>query len=699
MQNLSLENVLKECKKSADIGYSIADDQLQQLNHSLRDAEVNIKGAALELRSSPCYIAEATSTLMEQLDAIGYSFANLTSSVVEDLENLRQRQDPFSIALFGRTMTGKSTLSEILRQGDGSTIGKGKPRTTREPTDYYWNGLKITDLPGIGAVGGEEDNMIALEAAKNADLVLFLIKSIGMQLAEAEFFSKIVNFGKPIICINNVRASIKFDDIEQGIVDIEESFDPVKLQQAKMQFCNFAKNFNQDWSIIPFVFVHLKSAFMAQNKSYPEYKNRLLEASRINKLTSRIITEVWKKGNFYCIKTFLDCISTPLREDMDLLLQQGMENSDQGRIVINKQKQLRVWGNTREAVYEQKIHSFVNSKKDLLKEEVSAFAEDYCSDENADDEWKKLVASKKIEQECERLLESIDNECREKVSDIAREIQAELRFLLSPFSNSNLNMHRIVDFKRQWDWGCTIATTVLAGGGIAAEIMGAAAAAKFFGMAGVAISLVGLAVSLTLKTYGKKEADARRKMSRELNDWIDKTCDSLEKQLNTAFHDILSERIQKPAKELDRLCSTIFFLADTQKNLAWELDDHLLELNKRLVVEALHTLGIYNYDDSIVAVGRVPKAIILIIRKDAIIPVPVKNELKNLFTENIRYVSETPNTRLLLSKILGNTINYHDISIEEKAKTAHICTSKVSSELHSNFQLAQQLTKLVISER
>ena len=699
MQQLSLENVLKECTKSADKGYSIANNQLKQLRNNLRDAEIKIRDTSFELKSSPYYVAEATSTLTEQLDTIGYSFANLTSSVVEDLENLRQRQDPFSIALFGRTMTGKSTLSEILRQGDGSTIGKGKPRTTREPTDYYWNGLKITDLPGIGAVGGEEDNNLALEAAKSADLVLFLIKSVGMQLAEAEFFSKVVNFGKPIICINNVRASIKFEDIEQGIIDIEESYDPVKLQQTKNQFCSFAKNFGQDWSNIPFVFVHLKSAYMAQNKLHPEYKDRLLEVSRINELTSRIIMEVWKKGNFYCIKTFLDCISTPLRGDMELLLQQGTENSEQGRIVINKQKQLRIWGNTKEDVFERKIKLFVKSKNGLLKQEVSTFAEDYCSNENADGEWKKLVASKTIEQECERLLESIDNECREKVSDIAREIEAELRFLLPSFSNSNLNMHRIVDFKRKWDWGCTIATTVLAGGGIVAEVLGAAAVAKYFGLAGLAIGLVGAAVSYKLKSYGKKEADARSKMSRELNDWIDETCDSLEKQLDIAFHDILSERIEKPAKELDRLCSTIFLLADTQKKLAWELADNLLELNKKLVVEALHTLGVFDYDDSFVAVGRVPGTILLVIRKDVIIPAYVKSELKKLLRENIRYVPETPNTRLLLSKILGNAVNYHDISIEGKTQTAHVHINQISPELRFNFQLAQQLTKLVISER
>lgn len=97
---------------------------------------------------------------------------------------------------------------EVLTEGDGNTIGKGAQRTTRDVRIYPWNGLEVTDVPGIGAFEGEEDEQIAFEAAKRADLILFLITDDAPQAAEADCFSRIINMGKPIICIVNVKASI-----------------------------------------------------------------------------------------------------------------------------------------------------------------------------------------------------------------------------------------------------------------------------------------------------------------------------------------------------------------------------------------------------------------------------------------------------------------------------------------------------------
>ena len=136
------------------------------------------------------------------------SLSNLSFVFREDLQNLHDNLSKFSITLFGRTMAGKSTLMEILTEGDGTSIGKGAQRTTRDVRKYNWNGMEITDVPGIGAFEGEEDENIAFEAAKMADLILFLITDDAPQIAEAECFSKIVNLGKPIICIINVKAAI-----------------------------------------------------------------------------------------------------------------------------------------------------------------------------------------------------------------------------------------------------------------------------------------------------------------------------------------------------------------------------------------------------------------------------------------------------------------------------------------------------------
>ena len=90
-------------------------------------------------------------------DQLSRAVANMSEAhrtALQEMEDNRQRLGAFSITLFGRTMTGKSTLMEILTGGDGSTIGKGAQRATRDTREYEWNGLKILDVPGVAAFGG-----------------------------------------------------------------------------------------------------------------------------------------------------------------------------------------------------------------------------------------------------------------------------------------------------------------------------------------------------------------------------------------------------------------------------------------------------------------------------------------------------------------------------------------------------------------
>lgn len=165
-----LSTVLDECKKSAKAGYKIASGQEKNLNKVLSVAKEKVRSALYDFSNSPCYSPEATSLLEGQLSDIEQAFLNLSFAFQEDLENLRSNMSKFSITLFGRTMAGKSTLMEILTEGNGETIGKGAQRTTRDIRKYTWNELEITDVPGIGAFEGEDDEQIAFEAAKTVPL-------------------------------------------------------------------------------------------------------------------------------------------------------------------------------------------------------------------------------------------------------------------------------------------------------------------------------------------------------------------------------------------------------------------------------------------------------------------------------------------------------------------------------------------------
>ena len=93
-------------------------------------------------------------------------------------ESNRQRMGTFNITLIGRTMSGKSTLMEILANGEGKSIGKGAQRTTQDVREYHWNGMKVTAVPGVAAFGRNVDEDVAYGAANQADLTLFLITPV-----------------------------------------------------------------------------------------------------------------------------------------------------------------------------------------------------------------------------------------------------------------------------------------------------------------------------------------------------------------------------------------------------------------------------------------------------------------------------------------------------------------------------------------
>ena len=202
--------------------------------------------------------------LESQLAEIDGAVNDLRLTFTEDLETLKGDLEKFSITLFGRTMAGKSTLMEVLTEGDGSAIGMGAQRTTRDIRRYVWNGLAVTDVPGIGAFEGEEDTRLAFDAAKTADLIVFLLTDDAPQAVEAECFSQVKDLGKPVIVIMNVKVSIDAGKSRKLIErDMKRAFDYDRIEDIRKQFCKFADMYGQNWDSVPFVSVHLKSAYEA----------------------------------------------------------------------------------------------------------------------------------------------------------------------------------------------------------------------------------------------------------------------------------------------------------------------------------------------------------------------------------------------------------------------------------------------------
>ena len=173
-ESTDLQSVLAQSKKAAENGYKQAAMYLLDVEDSIEEADRIIRDCKNEMVNYHITDVELINNIQDQLMRIRNEFYSEFRNTERDLDVKRQQLDSFSITLFGRTMAGKSTLMEILTHGSGASIGKGGQRTTRDVRSYSWKGMAVTDVPGIDAFEGADDDEIAEKAVNYADLVLFL---------------------------------------------------------------------------------------------------------------------------------------------------------------------------------------------------------------------------------------------------------------------------------------------------------------------------------------------------------------------------------------------------------------------------------------------------------------------------------------------------------------------------------------------
>ncbi|MFN5818801.1 MAG: Era-like GTP-binding protein, partial [Pseudanabaena sp.] len=144
--------------------------------------------------------------------------SELSSREIEEIAFLQEKLDKFSIsiAVFGMVSKGKTSLLNALfgqKLGEtGAIHGVTKGTSIYEwkipmdsPTDgetHHKLELQLIDTQGLDEVGGEIGGANALEAAKRADLILFVIAG-DMTRLEQEAIAQLQNFYKPILLVFN----------------------------------------------------------------------------------------------------------------------------------------------------------------------------------------------------------------------------------------------------------------------------------------------------------------------------------------------------------------------------------------------------------------------------------------------------------------------------------------------------------------
>lgn len=699
--SVDLADILSSCTEYATRGYQMAKKDLKSMRTVLEKAKDQVRQCSASLDKSKLDVDTIQASLKEQLKAISDSFDDLSNELQNDLVDKADRLSLFSVTLFGRTMAGKSTLMEVLCKGDGESIGKGMQRTTRDVRSYRWNGLEITDVPGIAAFDGEEDEQVAFAAARQADLILFLITDDSPQAAEAECLAEIRNLGKPIMGIMNVKVGIDPSVMKLSLRDLNAAFDLNRLNGIRRQFLAFASSYGQDWHDIFFIFTHLKSAFLSQQAEYSSYANELWRQSRFSKVEQAIIREVRTRGQFLRIKTFIDAVAKPSVDVFNMLVEQSMENSEGGRTIISKYKKLKEWRQKYIDDCNNRIDGFCDRLRSKLISLIPNFVEEHYSDSRAGKSWEKLVRDQSIENQCKKLFSSLADECDHELQEIAREIENEMSFSALNFSASrSIRMDLLIDGRRIARWGLSLGGGILTIGGLITGTL-----AGPVGWIAAALGVAAIFVPNLFEDHGKTVAEAKQKLTRILMADVEKIVKPVETQLKKALQqDLIDNCVTKAEHNISSAVDTVFSLSQTQRELAGHLNLQLKEINRGLIVEALQHIeatGIeYHFDD----IARLPGEYILIeVDASKSIPSDIVKKLEDILQERILFVrhQEGDSPKTLIGRILRQSksdLDWSKISVEEKPRLVHVPIDELSPYGIKLKALAQQLTDYLITE-
>lgn len=436
--NNDIEEALHECQAYAQKGYDIANNTWNTIHQALLAEERKVK--KVDKQQGRIFRLADEELIKKKKQGLA-SFMEMDKELKQDLSYLQKQQKEFSVLVFGRTMVGKSTLMEIMTHGSGASIGNGSQRTTLDVRDYHWKGMKITDVPGIASFDGREDDRLALEAAKGADLILFLISDDGVQQEEAKNLAELRRLGKPVLGIINVKL---------GITEQVRSLDMKRLRNKMAererieticnQFRQFAGNFQQDWGDLTFVSVHLKAAYLGQDKN-PE----LWEVSNFTGVESYILSKVQQDGCFLRNKTFLDRVIIPLQGRMEMLYENSGSSLTEAFEYQKKCQELTEWKKIFVEDSQEKFNNLCTRVKNKLTNGINEFAEHNYENGDAGEDWKEYLQKElQLEADCMSFLQERANKCTRKRRKLMDSLRTELNFAGVNAEFDDISMNSIV---------------------------------------------------------------------------------------------------------------------------------------------------------------------------------------------------------------------------------------------------------------
>ena len=703
-QDSQLAKAIEECKKVAASSSKEAKENVAFIKDSIEKANKEIVSCIKDISKQKIRDEEILISLKKQLTTIKTTFVSEYDEVEQLVDKKIKEANKFNITLFGRTKVGKSTLMEILTNGNGSSIGKGGQRTTLNVRQYKWKGLTITDIPGIDAFQGDTDDRLAFEAAKSADIVVFMISDGQPEATEADWLVRLKREDKPIVCLCNAKYTLEDElDMEMFLDNPDEILKDSRIKEIIEQFNNFVKEQLPNEHIDIYV-TQLQARYLANKKEYAQKRQALLKASRFYIVEKEIQKVVIRNGISFRRKCFFSIIDSPLYSQALALFE--ISNMAYHKFLIAQEKMSEFCNWQREYIDEERPQMI--KRVDQIYEDVISsiphFVEDNLERNDFGERWKKHVESMRLSEKIQDCYTSSVKKAKDKVDLLFKALETESKLQTKIISDisSDQKGSDIANWKRRWGWASVVICAVGAVAALAIPVVGCIVAGgallfEFFSW---------LSDSREMKLR-KARVEQERSLRHSLINNKRTTKDKMYKAFNS---DVISGLLSDSYNRFSIINTTLLTLANSQRELGLRYLEHHTTISKKIIISALYDLGIRTSAlDHIDFVARIPGKKTIIGCSD--------ESLKYLSARISEKIGNKEEVRIFNRSLTGNIENqlrilkgYFHLQIpmkikfiekdDFKQKVVYIpIDTNLSAENETNLLLLQQILNVHIIKR
>ena len=693
----NLEDELLRCAEAAKEGYRQAAEHLEEIGAVVAQAEAR----ARDMRDGATGVGlrpEDDSIYQDLMDLVnGMSQAHRAS--VEEIRANRERLGAFNITLFGKTMTGKSTLMEILTRGNGASIGKGAQRTTREVREYEWNGMRVVDVPGVAAMDGEFDEETAYGAAHRADLIAFLITDDTPQEVEAAHLARLQQAGRPILGICNVKWKVEGEiKLRLFLRDQDRIFDPERLGALIGQFHEMTDRYGGQR--VEFKSAHLQSRFLAEQPEYQAWWVEMELASRFGDIEDHICDEVSHNGRFHRQRSFLESASRASFNAWKLMMKASGTAYTRHDRIRDHGKETGTWREQFRRSCNDRIQALINRTIGRLRADIPDFADRNCENKHIGQLWRWKVEGANIDEQLQELQRALHGEAVDKIRTLGEELAKEMELLSAEFEAPELKGGRIIDHQKIWDLGTVgLAGALSLASWAVRAIPPLAPLAPFLRGASSVVTLVGQAFRGKFGDKDQRRREAIGKNTPELKRNLD--------QLDASVREVFARWMEESLVGLvvDHAIGQLEKAADSAHEVADFYRDQARELNqrqRRLNLEFLRT-AMGRVDESVdipdhTTVARVTGRLMVIEVRDGLEEQHIRG-LQSLLREEVETLQPGLPLHGLMEWATGKPATPDAVTIDERRATARAAYDPGDPGTLARVVVARQLTGLNITSR